>query len=167
MSCALLIQLDTSGPPHLFCEWRNVMKIYLVLCFCWAVLLGGLVTSCDKTTLPPDHGGGGGGGGGSGGGGGNPLGGSDGVDCLPADVFVGSDGCYHPDSSCCHDTNDVDLSSHCAEAFGPTYSAAYLCSTMPGFFGGGLTDYRACAVIETTSIDCSWGLSTVLCCELM
>lgn len=139
------------------------MKIYLISYFCWAMLFGGLVTSCGRTPPTTEHDGGGGdsdtllGG----------MGGTAGADCLPSDVFVGSDGCYRPSASCCHDIHEADLSGHCAEAFGPTYSAAYLCSILPGFFGGGLTDYHACAAIETSNIDCSWGLSTVLCCEPM
>ena len=83
--------------------------------------------------------------------------------CAPADVFVGWDGCYHPDTACCPLADAIDLDALCGVA-GPR-PAAILCAQQPGFLGGALTDYRACFAVQAPLVACSWGASTLLCCD--
>lgn len=113
---------------------------------------GPIVVPCSECT----PGGGGAGGGDAGGAGGNA--------CDPHDVFVGSDGCYAPDPLCCSDLYCVSLEATCHAATDGLLPAPYLCTHEQPPTGGASTDYRHCQIAHVT-LACTWGDSTVLCCE--
>lgn len=85
--------------------------------------------------------------------------------CMPADVFVGWDGCYRPDPLCCSDLYCINVAARCeVETSGLT--EPYLCATAPPVTDGGLTDFRSCLQLPgDVDIDCVWGPSAILCCE--
>lgn len=84
--------------------------------------------------------------------------------CSPVAAFEGSSGCFMPDALCC--PNPPALDEHCYAATEGLRPVATLCPTVPDPLGGTLTDNRDCSVIETSQIDCTWGVSTILCCEV-
>lgn len=84
--------------------------------------------------------------------------------CDSKDAFLGSDGCFQPEQECCN-TIAADLASHCDVATDGGEPVPYLCQKVPAL-GGAETDFRACEVIATASLECQWGPSSLLCCEV-
>lgn len=126
-------------------------------------------TRCgDVTVQDADHLGQGGEGGDAGdggaGGGAGDGGGAAAEVCLPGDVFVGSDGCYYPTPICC--PTEIDLDAHCAQASDGDLPVPYLCSTVPVLGFPSAVDNRKCIEIISSAIDCQWGTSTLICCDL-
>lgn len=98
------------------------------------------------------------------------AGGGDGGDggalaCMPADAFVGWDGCYRPDPLCCSDLYCINVAARC-EVETDGLAEPYLCANVPPTMNGGLTDFRSCHQLPgEVDIDCMWGPSAILCCE--
>lgn len=124
-----------------------------------ATTTGGAGGSAPPTIYVGQTGDGGGGAGGTGSGGGDVV-----STCSPVAAFNGSTGCFVPDALCCPDPPALD--EHCYAATEGLRPVASLCPSVPDPLGGTLTDNRDCSVIETSQIDCTWGVSTILCCEV-
>lgn len=130
-----------------------------------------LCVSCGRTappsagrlvgiTWPGDTGGSSGGGASGGGGTGGTAGAGGG--CDPHDVFVGSDGCYEPVLECC-DLKGADLAGHCNTGTEGAHPTPYLCTDVP--LSGLPTDNRTCVQLPLTEFRCTWGASTLICCD--